>query len=137
MEGELQERHGIIDACLHRTAESIIVREVCTPDAPDADAALTEYEVLETGGGYTLVKAHPITGRTHQLRVHFASIGHPIVGDDLYGTPSPMISRHALHAGELTLPHPTRQENLTVSAPLPDDMRALIGRLFPKKELLK
>jgi 23S rRNA pseudouridine1911/1915/1917 synthase len=110
------------------------VREVCSPDAPDADRALTEYEVLSVANGHTLVKARPVTGRTHQLRVHFASLGHPIVGDDLYGTPSPMIPRHALHAATLTFPHPATGEEMTVCAPLQADMRALIETLFPGKE---
>ena len=134
LEGEMSTSGGIIDACLHRTAESIIVREVCPSDAPDADRALTEYRVLRVKNGHTLVMAHPITGRTHQLRVHFASIGHPIVGDDLYGTQSPMIPRHALHASELTLPHPVTGEPMTVSAPLSSDMQTLIDQIFGQKE---
>lgn len=134
LEGEMTQSEGVIDACLHRTAESIIVREVCSPDAPDADTALTEYTVLDVQNGHTLVMAHPLTGRTHQLRVHFASIGHPIVGDDLYGTPSPYIPRHALHASKLTFPHPKSGKEMTVHAPLTADMRALIERFFDRKE---
>jgi len=134
LEGEMTQSGGVIDACLHRTAESIIVREVCAPDAPDADAALTEYTVLNVQNGHTLVIAQPITGRTHQLRVHFASIGHPIVGDDLYGTPSDLIPRHALHASELHFPHPVTGTEMTVRAPMAPDMQALIERLFERKE---
>lgn len=122
LDGEMAQAGGVIDAPLHRTAESIILREVCDPDAPDADAARTEYTVLATGNGHTLVRAHPITGRTHQLRVHFAHIGHPITGDDLYGTPSPYIARHALHAHTLTFPHPTDGHSVTATAPLPSDL---------------
>lgn len=131
LDGEMSQREGVIDACLHRTQKSIILREVCPPDTPDADEARTEFTVLTTENGYTLVKARPITGRTHQLRVHFASIGHSITGDDLYGKPSPHISRHALHACTLTFPHPSRTETLTVRAPLPDDLRSLIRICFP------
>lgn len=122
LDGEMTDAGGVIDAPLHRTAESIILREVCDPDTPDADAARTEYTVLATGNGHTLVRAHPITGRTHQLRVHFAHIGHPITGDDLYGTPSPYIARHALHAHTLTFPHPTDGHSVTATAPLPSDL---------------
>ncbi len=132
LDGELQSDGGMIDACLHRTAESIIVREVCSPDTPDADTALTSYKVLARGEGHTLVEASPITGRTHQLRVHFASLGHPITGDDLYGTPSDLISRHALHACKLRFPHPTEAAVLTVTAPLTDDLTHLINRFFPQ-----
>lgn len=131
LDGILNEEHGVIDACLHRTKDSIIVREICSPDAPDADEARTEYTVLLRGTSHTLVAAHPITGRTHQLRVHFSSIGHPITGDDLYGTPSPLIPRHALHAATLTLRHPASGEPMRVHAPLPEDFLQLIQRCFP------
>ena len=135
LDGRIEAMEGTIDACLHRTAESIIVREVCSPDAPDADRAVTEYTVLAVGEAHTLVLAKPITGRTHQLRVHFAHIGHPITGDDLYGTASPEISRHALHARELILPHPTSGRKLHLTAPLPPDMARLIARYFPDFDL--
>ena len=135
LDGEMPIGSGKIDACLHRTAASIIVREVCPPDAPDADTALTEYRVLAVGNGHTLVLASPITGRTHQLRVHFASIGHPITGDDLYGHPSPNVERHALHAWELTFPHPESGERITLTAPLPDDMKRLIEASFGAQDV--
>ncbi len=131
LDGEMRERAGEIDVCLHRTKESIILREVCTPDTPDADPAKTVYEVLAVENGHTLVKASPITGRTHQLRVHFASSGHPITGDDLYGTPTNLIPRHALHAHTLSFPHPRTHERMTLQAPLAPDMEALIRTLFP------
>lgn len=131
LDGEMPLGDGYIDACLHRTAKSIIVREVCSPDLPDADPARTEYTVLLAQNGHSLVRAHPITGRTHQLRVHFASIGHPITGDDLYGTPSVQIDRHALHAYRLTLPHPETQRDMTFCAPPTQDFARLIHALFP------
>lgn len=131
LDGEIDGENGVIDACLHRTADSIIVRETCPPDAPDADPARTEYRVLRRENGHTLVEARPITGRTHQLRVHFASIGHPITGDDLYGTPSDLIARHALHAKSLTFPHPATGAEMTVTAPLPEDFCALLTAVFP------
>ena len=130
--GEMKEREGVIDAPLHRTKESIIVREVCSPTAPDADAACTEYRVLATENGYSLVLVRPLTGRTHQIRVHFAHAGHPLVSDDLYGTPSPLIDRHALHAYGLSFPHPITEEELSFCAPLCEDMRRLIEACFPK-----
>lgn len=129
--GEMQEREGVIDAPLHRTKESIIVREVCSPTAPDADAACTEYRVLAAENGYSLVLVRPLTGRTHQIRVHFAHAGHPLVGDDLYGTPTPLISRHALHAYQLSFPHPMTEKPMTLSAPLCADMLSLIKKCFP------
>ena len=129
--GEMQEQTGVIDAPLHRTKESIIVREVCAPTAPDADAACTEYRVLAVENGYSLVLVQPLTGRTHQIRVHFAHAGHPLVGDDLYGAPTPLIDRHALHAYQLSFPHPMTEEKITFSAPLCADMLALIMQCFP------
>ncbi len=132
LDGEMEGEGGVIDAYLHRTAQSIIVREVCAPDAPDADRALTEYRVLSVHSGHTLVLASPITGRTHQLRVHFAHLGHPITGDDLYGTPSPLIERHALHAHSLSFPHPTTGRRMYLTAPLDRDMCGLLEQLFPK-----
>lgn len=131
LDGEMSEKDGVIDACLHRTEQSIILREVCPPDAPDADAALTAYTVLAAGNGHTLVEARPLTGRTHQLRVHFASVGHPITGDDLYGTPSPDISRHALHARTLAFSHPTTGAKMEIRAPLPSDFQKLLQLYFP------
>ena len=132
LDGELKQKEGVIDACLHRTAQSIIVREVCAPDAPDADRARTEYRVLATSRGHTLVEARPITGRTHQLRVHFAYLGHPITGDDLYGSPSPDIGRHALHAHTLTFPLPKTGESITLTAPLTEDLSQLLQKYFPE-----
>lgn len=129
--GEMPLGEGMIDAPLHRTAQSIILREVCSPDAPDADAARTEYCVLAVEGGYSLVEVRPLTGRTHQIRVHFAHLGYPLVADDLYGTPSPLINRHALHAWRLSFPHPMREEQLTFSAPLAVDMCRLLEACFP------
>jgi 23S rRNA pseudouridine1911/1915/1917 synthase len=69
------------------------------------------------------VLCEPLTGRTHQLRVHFAGLGCPILGDDLYGEPSPLIGRHALHSARLTFPRPSDGERITVRADLPSDMR--------------
>ena len=131
LDGEMPLGEGVIDACLHRTQESIILREVCSPDAPDADPSRTEYRVLAVENGHTLVEAHPITGRTHQLRVHFAYIGHPLTGDDLYGTPSDAIARHALHARTLAFPHPVTNEVLKITAPLADDFEVALRKFFP------
>ena len=131
LSGELTEDSGEIDACIRRKEASIITREaipVTTSPMPEgAQPALTRYEVLERYNGYTLVRAHPLTGRTHQLRVHFAHIGHPIVGDTLYGTAHGGIDRQALHAETLTFPH--GEGEMTVTAPLPHDLQALLQEI--------
>lgn len=128
---------GRIEKPLHRTEKSIIVREVCAPEAPDAEPALTEYRVLVRANGCSLVAARPLTGRTHQLRVHFAFLGCPILSDDLYGTPDDRIPRQALHAYSLTFPHPTTGELFTLTAPPPTDFASLLTSLFPNFELPK
>ncbi len=129
--GSLPTAEGEIDLPLHRSAKSIIVREICSPDTPDAEPSLTKFRVLEERNGYSLVEAKPMTGRTHQLRVHFASQGCPILGDSLYGTADNRIGRQALHARSLTFPHPTTNEILTFTAPLPKDFSDLVCNLFP------
>ena len=131
LEGEDCPDEGTVEKPLHRTAASIIVREICSPDTPDAEPSKTEFRVLARGGGCSLVEAKPITGRTHQLRVHFASIGHPIVGDSLYGTESTRIARQALHAHTLTFPHPTTGKEMTLTAKPPQDLAELISACFP------
>ena len=135
-----EEEFFVIDRHLHRTAESVIVREVCSPDAPDAESAVTHYRILERSDRFTLVEAFPQTGRTHQLRVHFVHLGCPIVGDELYGSPSQDISRHALHARRLTLTLPNTpisgkidRELITLTATVPDDISALIEKFFHQK----
>ena len=136
LEGEVEKDCGSIDLPLHRTEQSVILREVCALDAPDADEAHTRYEVLAKNEGYTLVRAFPLTGRTHQLRVHFAAIGHPIVGDDLYGSPSDRIGRHALHAHTLSFPHPADEREMHLVAEPPTDFRRLLEVCFPDTSLV-
>lgn len=133
LEGEDVPDEDIIEKPLRRSAQSIIVREVCNPSDAGAEPSVTRYRTLARGGGCSLVMARPLTGRTHQLRVHFASIGHPIVGDDLYGIPNGRLSRQALHAYSLSFPHPSTGETVTLFSPLPTDMRQLVSDLFPTK----
>lgn len=120
---------GEIETYMRRTADSIIVRENCGADE-GGDYALTRYRVICSSDRHSLVLAMPLTGRTHQLRVHFAGIGCAILGDDLYGSSSDLIDRHALHAYSLTLPRPSLEEKMTVYAPLQSDMRSAIAALF-------
>ncbi len=120
---------GVIEKSLRRTAQSIIVREVCEPDAEGAQSALTEYSSILCSGGLSLVSLSPKTGRTHQLRVHLASLGHPILGDGLYGRDSDMIGRQALHACRLSFNRPSDGARVTVEAPLPDDMSEVLSRI--------
>lgn len=79
--------------------------------------------------GYSFVEASPITGRTHQLRVHFASLGHAVVGDPIYGKPSPLVPRQFLHAWRLAFRHPIDGRDLAFEAPLAPDLEAALGKL--------
>jgi 23S rRNA pseudouridine1911/1915/1917 synthase len=95
--------------------------------------ALTAFEVIERFDEVTMVRLFPRTGRTHQLRVHLAAIGHPIVGDAVYGrartrSGEVLIQRQALHAEQIAFRHPATQERLRVTAPLPPDLVALRRR---------
>ena len=117
LEGELYE-DGVIEKNIERAEQSIILRRVTDNGG---EYAKTLFSVLEVKNGRTLVRCCPYTGRTHQLRVHFSSIGHPIVGDDLYGSASSVIGRQALHAISLGFDHPFSDKHITVFAPMPED----------------
>lgn len=129
LDGVPTEEEGALRSYMHRRPDSIIMREETSPDTPDAKSAVTEYRVIASGGGRSVVLASPITGRTHQLRVQFAGIGCPITGDSLYGAPSELIARHALHSITTSFPHPESGATVTVTAPLPEDMCDLLERL--------
>ena len=118
-----------IDTYMKRQEDSIIIRCIGDPDEEGAFRAITHWRVLFTCDAVTLVEAIPETGRTHQLRVHFAHIGHPIIGDDVYDQPSDLIGRQALHAASLSIPLPyDGQEKEFLSLP-PEDMVSAFKKL--------
>ena len=88
-------------------------------------SAVTHWSVLERFPGYTYVECRLETGRTHQIRVHMAHIGHPLAGDSLYGGSDKMIARHALHCGIICFAHPLTAKIVRVESALPADMTAL------------
>ena len=91
---------------------------------PGGREALTRYRVLERYPGCTLLQAYPVTGRTHQVRVHFAHMGHPLVGDGIYGKSSAVLDRHFLHAARLGFHMPpSEREWREFEAPLPHELR--------------
>lgn len=112
---------GTVDAPIAREQESVILRCIRSDGKP----SVTHYKPLCKNEKYTLVQFRLETGRTHQIRVHMAHIGHPLAGDDLYGTPCEEICRHALHCAEVRFPEPETGEIAAVTAPIPDDMAAL------------
>lgn len=111
---------------MKRQEESVILRCVGEAEEEGAYLAVTHWRALFSSDEVSVVEAIPETGRTHQLRVHFAHLGHPILGDDIYGSPSEHISRHALHAAYLSIPMPYGTDEASFTAPPPEDMtRAL------------
>jgi 23S rRNA pseudouridine1911/1915/1917 synthase len=121
-------RGGLIDLGLGRDTRD---RRRVSTRSPSTRQALTEYRVAERlGPDATLVEARPRTGRTHQIRVHLASIGHPVLGDASYGTApaDPALPRAMLHAAVLGFAHPASGEYVEFRAPLPADMERAVAR---------
>ncbi len=84
--------------------------------------AITSYQVLKRWQGFTLLEVKIGTGRTHQIRVHLASIGHPVVGDKLYGAPASELGRYFLHARQIAFTSPSTDERITLESPLPPEL---------------
>ena len=136
VEGELPLGPGVIDAPIGRQGDSIIGRCV----TPEGKPSRTEYTILKAKNGLSLAACVPITGRTHQIRVHFASLGHPLAGDDLYGGHRERVGRQALHCAKQTYTIPVYtpvpdgividweapRQRITVESPLPADLQALL-----------
>lgn len=112
---------GTINAPIGRKNGSIIERTV----APDGQKAITNYTVINKFKNYTELLINLETGRTHQIRVHMAYIGHPILGDTLYGHESNLISRQALHSYKVSFLHPIKNQEVEFVAPLPEDMKTV------------
>ena len=125
--GSLSEEEGTVDLPIDKEQEDHVKRAVTKDGYP----SVTHYKVLERfETGYTLVELVLETGRTHQIRVHMSHIGHPIVGDVLYGEASVwLIERQALHARYLSFRHPVTNQFMELEAPLPDDMQALLDKI--------
>ena len=121
--GRVEPPCGVSDAPSGRAEGSIIRRCV----RADGLQSLTEYETLQVSGRFTLLRLRPQTGRTHQLRVHMAYLGHPLAGDWLYGTEDKtLIARPALHSYELWFTQPATGQELHFTAPIPQDMQRLM-----------
>ena len=123
VEGRMKEPEGRIDLPIARSRKD---RKKMTVD-PDGREAVTEWRVLAEGRECTLLDVHILTGRTHQIRVHLASLGCPVAGDRTYGKPAldrrldPAPARQLLHAWRLKLRHPTRRVEMAFEAPIPAD----------------
>lgn len=122
--GEMPDKKGTIDAPIGRKEGSFMEREV----REGGRQAITHYEVISKANDKSLVQAKLETGRTHQIRVHFASLNHPIVGDSLYGGQDDKISRQALHCQELIFPHPITEETIHLKSEVPSDIKNLLEK---------
>lgn len=123
--GQPQPPAGEIILPIGRDPSSVLRRRI----DPEGLPSRTVYETLSTGGALSLLRLLPATGRTHQLRVHLAAIGHPLAGDWLYGTEDrALIARPALHSYILHLRQPLSGADITVTAPIPEDMTRLIQK---------
>lgn len=120
--GLLSPEQGMINKRIGRKEDSIIERMV----REDGQVAITHYKTLKKTASHTLVDVRLETGRTHQIRVHFSSIGYPLAGDDLYGGIKKMIGRQALHCTCISFRHPFTHEKMTFISSIPKDMAKLI-----------
>ncbi len=125
--GVPQPREGMIEAPIGRNPKN---RKKMAVVANGRDAQ-TKYRVVEVlgDGEYSLVEAQPISGRTHQIRVHLAALNHPIVGDATYGKKSELVDRQFLHASKLDFAMPVSQRRIEFESPLPADLRRALQRL--------
>ncbi|MFM1651139.1 RluA family pseudouridine synthase [Brevibacillus sp. B_LB10_24] len=122
-EGSVEAERGTIEAPIGRDPRHPSKRRV----SPRGDAAITHYQVLARQADATLLRIQLETGRTHQIRVHFAHLGHPLVGDSLYGgSKHSGLRRQALHAHQLSFSHPLSGEQVECTASLPEDLAQLI-----------
>ena len=121
VEGEINES-GRIDLPIARCGDSIIKRRV----DENGERAITNYQPISHKNSNTLLKINLETGRTHQIRVHFSHIGHPLLGDDLYGGNCTLINRQALHCKTLYFTHPISEKEMTVDCDFPEDIKKLI-----------
>lgn len=123
VEGIFDKKQGTISLPIARKEGSIIERQI---DEKNGKISITNYEVIEEFKNYSLVKCKLETGRTHQIRVHMAYIGHSLIGDTLYGKKSKLITRQALHSNKIKFIHPITKEKITLESKIPKDMEVLL-----------
>ena len=125
--GRVEKAFGTLDLPIYRPLEDSIKRIV----DERGQRSITHYRVLEASDSMSFLELSLETGRTHQIRVHLSYLGHPILGDTLYGQEQPeLIERQALHAFEVQFVNPRTSELLTIEAKLPEDMDCLVKKYF-------
>ncbi|MEG0091166.1 MAG: RluA family pseudouridine synthase [Oscillospiraceae bacterium] len=120
--GKVEPPQGVIEAPIARAEGSIITRCV----SKEGQYARTEYSVLQQNNKFSVLNIKLATGRTHQIRVHFAHIGHPLVGDDLYGGETQMIKRQALHCSKMMFTSVESRKEIVIKSQLPKDMVEIV-----------
>lgn len=130
--GNIKEDHGLVNAPIGRHPTE---RKKMAVVLENSKEAITKFQVIERFGNYTLIECKLLTGRTHQIRVHMAYIGHPVVGDPKYGPDKQHfdISGQALHSKELTLTHPRTEKKMLFTAPVPGDIDDILKLLRKNK----
>jgi tRNA pseudouridine32 synthase/23S rRNA pseudouridine746 synthase/23S rRNA pseudouridine1911/1915/1917 synthase len=124
--GRLTEKEGVIASYLAENKRYVVYS---TTDAAKGKPARTAYKVLKEKGPFSLLEIDLLTGRKNQIRVHLADQGHPVVGDRKYGENEDGFERLALHSKSICFRHPTRDEQITVEAKVPDCFRKLVGTI--------
>jgi 23S rRNA pseudouridine1911/1915/1917 synthase len=129
LEGKLKDDSGNVTTYIGRSPTDRVKMAVVSPDK--GKIAITDYQVVKRYIGYTLCRFDLHTGRTHQIRVHAKYLGHPIVGDEVYGIKKKKfnLKGQLLHAWKLTLIHPTTGKEMTFEAPLPEYFKEVLSKL--------
>lgn len=122
VEGHFAKKSGMINLPIARKENSIIERCISST----GQTAITIYEVIKEFSDFSLIKCILKTGRTHQIRLHMSAIGHPIIGDSMYGISSDLIDRQALHSSKISFFHPILQKTINIECDLPEDMKILL-----------
>lgn len=126
VKGIFKSKTETINLPIARKENSIIERCI----SENGQIAITDYKVLSEYNNISIVECHLQTGRTHQIRVHMSAIGHPLLGDTLYGNSSDLINRQALHSYKISFIHPVTKQAMSFNCDLPDDMK-IVKRIFP------
>ncbi|TDT68085.1 23S rRNA pseudouridine1911/1915/1917 synthase [Hypnocyclicus thermotrophus] len=132
VKGRLKEKEGRIENLIGRDTKN---RKKMTVVTKNGKLAISNYKVLDEKGDFTLIKVNIETGRTHQIRVHMKYLNHPILGDEVYGKKSNLVTRQMLHAYKLEMNHPITNEKISFIAKLPNDFKEILNKLEMRADI--